>query len=216
MNRGLNRLTSESGIPYLSLLTVVFSLILLPINNAAKYLQYDRAAIGAGQFWRIITGHWTHWSFDHFLWCAITFIALGAVCERIDRKGFAVSLALSIIIVPVFCWFADPAMHFYRGLSGLCSSVFMVGAIQMARKARTEHNRAGVILPALAALLFFAKIFFEFINGQALFVHSSDIFTPVPLAHLSGCLVGMIAVACTEFRVHRESSCLPNYSTDNS
>lgn len=204
MKRTLNRWTSGSGVPYLSLLVTVSALILLPMNDAAKFLQYDRTAIAAGQFWRIITGHWTHWSFEHFLWCGITFVALGAVCERIDRKGFVGSLVLSTVFIPVFCWYAAPAMHFYRGLSGLCSSIFVVAAIQMARKAHAEQNWAGVIMPVFAALLFFAKILFEFINGQALFVHSADMFTPVPLAHLAGCLVGMITVSLTGFRVQRE------------
>ena len=191
--------------PYLSLTVGISALIFFILNNAGTSLQYDRAAIAAGEFWRIITGHWTHWSFDHLLWCAITFVALGAICERLNRAGFILSLVLSAIIIPVFCWFADPGMHFYRGLSGLCSSVFVVASIQMVRKARAEQDLPGVLLPAVAGFLFFAKTLFEFISGQALFVHSSDIFVPVPLAHLAGALVGLITAIVTGSQGQRKN-----------
>lgn len=191
--------------PYLSLMVGISALLLFTINDAGTSLQYDRAAIAAGEFWRIITGHWTHWSFDHFLWCAITFVALGAICERLNRTGFILSLALSAIIIPVFCWFADPGMHFYRGLSGLCSSIFVVASIQMVRKAHADRDVPGFILPALAGFLFIAKTLFEFINGQTLFVHSTDMFTPVPLAHLAGALAGLITVIFTGFQAQRRN-----------
>ena len=180
--------------PYLTLLVSAVALSLSTFNDAATLLQYDRSAIAAGEVWRIITSHWIHWSFDHFLWCVITFVALGAVCERINREGFILSVLLSAILIPAFSWFADPAMELYRGLSGLCSTVFMVAALQMMRQALAENNRWGLVLPACAVLLFLGKIFFEFANGSAVFVHNSDIFTPVPQVHLAGCLIGLITV----------------------
>ncbi len=186
-----------TNFPYLTLLISAVALLLFSFNNAATWLQYDRSAIAAGEVWRIITSHWIHWSFDHFLWCVISFIALGAVCERLNRKGFILSVLLSAICIPVFSWFVDPAMELYRGLSGLCSTVFMVAALQMMRQALAEKNRTGIVIPACAVLLFLGKILFEFIYGNAMFVHNIDIFTPVPLVHLAGCVVGIIAVIFT-------------------
>jgi rhomboid family GlyGly-CTERM serine protease len=205
MKRSQARLIPGAEFPYLSLMVGISALLLFIFNDVGISLQYDRAAIAAGEFWRIITGHWIHWSFDHFLWCAITFVALGAICERLNRAGFILSLALSTVIIPVFCWFADPGMHFYRGLSGLCSSIFVVASIQMVRKARVDQDLPGVILPAVAGFLFFAKTLFEFINGQALFVNSTDIFFPVPLAHLAGALVGLIASIVTGSQGQRKN-----------
>jgi rhomboid family GlyGly-CTERM serine protease len=200
MKRLQIRFIPGAEFPYLSFMVGISALLLFIFNDAGTSLQYDRAAIAAGEFWRLITGHWAHWSFDHFLWCAITFVALGAICERLNRPGFILSLALSAVIIPVFCWFVDPGMHFYRGLSGLCSSIFVVASIQMVRKARTEQDLPGVLLPAVAGFLFIAKTLFEFISGQALFVHSTDVFTPVPLAHLAGALVGLLTAIFTGSR----------------
>ena len=98
-------------LPYLSLLTGVLTLILFSYEDVGHYLQYDRTAIAGGEFWRIVTGHWTHWSFDHLLWCTISFVALGALCERLNRKAFIIALALSTIIIPAFSWFSGKHVH---------------------------------------------------------------------------------------------------------
>ncbi len=201
MKRSLARLFSGSEFPYLSMLMGIFALILFIFYDPGSSFQYDSTAIASGELWRIITGHWVHWSFDHFLWCVITFVALGAICERQNRPGFILSVSLSAIVIPVFCWFADPAMHFYRGLSGLCSTIFVVAFIQMVQKAVSDKDLLGVILPTLAGCFFIAKTLFEFITGQALFVQSTTLFTPVPMAHLAGALVGVIIAIVTEGRV---------------
>lgn len=195
-----------SKFPVITIFMGALSLLLFFFSDAATFLQYDRSSIANGELWRCITGHWTHWSFDHFLWCTITFIALGAICEQLNRKGFIISLLVSMIIIPVFCWFADPTMLFYRGLSGVCSSIFIVGSVLMIRKALADKDWANIILPSLGSFLFFAKILFEFINGQAVFVHSNDMFSPVPLAHLVGGIIGLITYIFIEIQTLKQNS----------
>ena len=58
----------SSAFPLVTLLlsAAVGAAWLLP--SAATGLQYDRAALAAGQGWRIFTCHWTHFSLDHLLW----------------------------------------------------------------------------------------------------------------------------------------------------
>jgi rhomboid family GlyGly-CTERM serine protease len=180
------------------------SLLLYFSSDASTFLQYDRTLIADGELWRIITGHFTHWSFDHFLWCTITFIALGSICERLNRKGFIISLSASAIIIPVVSWFVDPEMLFYRGLSGICSSIFIVGAVLMIQQSFADKDWANLILPSVGGILFFCKIVFEFINNQAVFVHTNNMFSPVPLAHLIGGIIGFITAAFILFRTQRQ------------
>ncbi len=189
-------------IPYLSLLVGMAALPLFFLQDAGYYFQYDRTAIAAGQFWRIITGHWTHWSFDHFLWCTISFVALGSLCERLNRKGFIIALVFSTIFIPAVGWLVDPAMEQYRGLSGICSGLFVAGCLMMIRQALAEKALSELALPALAGLLFLGKILFEFLTEQSIFVHSS-MFTPVPLMHLAGGIVGLATGILT--RTHIQS-----------
>ena len=191
--------TRASGLPFISISLAILSLVFYCSGDAAAFLQYDRSAIANGEAWRIITGHFAHWSLDHFLWCTITFLVLGSICEKLNKKGFIISLAASAIIIPFACWFLAPGMILYRGLSGLCSSIFILGSGLMIRNALVDREWLHVILPAAGGVLFFAKILYEFIYGQTLFVQSNELFSPVPLAHLVGGIVGLATVLFMHF-----------------
>ena len=54
--------------------------------GAASLLQYDRDCVEAGEIWRLITSHWTHWSAEHLVWDIVVFIALLVLSLRIDIK----------------------------------------------------------------------------------------------------------------------------------
>lgn len=194
MKRSQSRNPASTGLPYLSALSGLTALTLFLLPDAGNNLQYDRTAIADGELWRIFTAHWIHWSFDHFLWCTVSFVALGVLCERLNRKTFILSLALSMALIPAFTWVADPDMMQYRGMSGLCSCLFIVGCLQMMRQAQLDGLKTGLTPPLLGILLFLGKILYEFISGQAIFVDNSTVFTPVPLAHLAGCIVGLATV----------------------
>ena len=172
-------------------------------SDTSEFLPHDRTVLANRELWRLLTVHFKHWSFDHCLWFAVTFIALGSICEQLNRKGFILSLVASAIIIPVVGWFADPDMQFYRGLSGICSSIFVAGSILMIRKALAEKNRAQAILPAVGGILFCIKILYEFISAQTVYVHSNNMFSPVPLAHLAGGNTGLITVSLILFRAQK-------------
>ena len=184
----------SANFPYLTLITTAAALVCFAVNRAAEWLQYDRTAIEAGQYWRIISCHWVHWSFDHFIWCSITFALLGTVLERLDRRLFSSTLVLGAVIIPLFSWLTDPGMELYRGLSGLCAALFMAAALWMIQQAVERHDRLAIVLPALAILLFVAKTWIEFRHGQPLFVQDNGLFVPVPSAHLAGAMAGLPAV----------------------
>jgi len=170
----------------------IVALVLFCGGDMFSLLQYDRAAIGAGELWRVITGHWLHWSFDHFLWCTITFLAIGSICENLSRKGYIATLVLASLIIPLVCWLAAPELAYYRGLSGLASAIFMFGAVMMVRDAWMVRDWRKVLLPAVAGLAFAGKVLFEFVTGSLLFVDTTGVFAPVPLAHLAGGGTGLL------------------------
>lgn len=194
----------ESRLPMISIFVALLSLVSYLCGDTIAFLQYDRTLIAEGELWRCLTGHFVHWSFEHFLWCTITFLALGSICEQLNRKGFIISLSISAIIIPIVSWFVAPGMLFYRGLSGICSSIFIVGSILLINKAVIDKDWINIILPAAGGLLFFVKILYEFISGQTVFVHSNDIFSPVPLAHLSGAMAGLVSVAFILFQTKQK------------
>jgi rhomboid family GlyGly-CTERM serine protease len=188
----MQRSGSSSGYPLITICLGIVALVLFGGGDWISFLQYDRTAIGAGEVWRVITGHWLHWSFDHFLWCTITFLAIGSICENLSRKGYLATLVAASLIIPLVCWLATPELAYYRGLSGLASAIFMFGAVMMARDACMNREWRKILLPAVAGLGFAGKVLFEFVTGSLLFVDSTGVFAPVPLAHLAGGGTGLL------------------------
>jgi rhomboid family GlyGly-CTERM serine protease len=184
--------TDATGLPVITILAGIFSFLLFFSGEAISFLQYDRLAIANGEIWRCLSGHWIHWSFDHFLWCVISFVVLGCLCEGISRKGYLATIMTASFVIPAVLWVFDSNMQTYRGLSGLASSIFVFGALMMMHKAFKTKEWPMVCLSATAGLGYMAKILFEFFSGSTLFVNTHELFSPVPLAHLSGGLVGLV------------------------
>ncbi|MEJ2689520.1 MAG: rhombosortase [Deltaproteobacteria bacterium] len=168
------------------------TLILFFLGQAGQLLQYDRNDIAGGEFWRLITGHWTHWSFDHLWWCLLVFVLAGGLCEYLCRKGYLAALGLASFFIPAAAWLLLPQMVLYRGLSGLDSTVFVFAAVWLARRKYEERDWRRFFLISVLCLLFVAKLLFEAATGTALFVEAGNLFAPVPLVHLVGGVIGAV------------------------
>lgn len=192
-----------SRMPVISFSLSVLALLLYFCSDVAPFLQYDRNAIANGEFWRIFTSHWTHWSFDHFLWCTITFVALGCICEGLSPKGYIMTLVISSAAIPVVLWMSGAGIEIYRGLSGLASAIFVFGALTMMFKAFKVKDWCHFFLSATAGMGYLAKILYEFVSGSTLFVNTHDLFSPVPIAHLTGGIVGLMVVFACLGKSHR-------------
>lgn len=181
--------------PLVSLAMGLLATGLFLLGETGEVLQYDRAAIAAGEIWRLFTGHWFHWSFDHFLWCTMVFVCVGGICEQVCRRGFAAALAAATVVIgPGAYWFA-PDLSCYRGLSGLGSGLFVFGSVALMRVASRNRDRTTLLLAAGSGLLFIGKVLFEYLTGQSLFVNEPGLFVPVPLVHLLGGMTGLVVTA---------------------
>jgi len=161
---------------------------------AGNLLQYDREAIAQGQLWRPVTCHLAHFGLEHFAWDAAVFVLLAVLCWRLGWKRCLASLAAATLAIPAVLWILQPELPSYRGLSGLDSALYATAAVALGRRlwADGRHAWAAAAIGSLAAL--FAKVAYELATGQALFVDAAGMgFVPVPLAHATGGLVGMLA-----------------------
>jgi rhomboid family GlyGly-CTERM serine protease len=171
----------------------------------AAALEYRRAAVARGELWRLITCHWVHWSADHLRWDLLALLALAWVCQAQWRQATA-ALAAATLAIPLAVAVLQPGLSSYRGLSGLCSTLFVLAACNLlagpdAPGERAPGDRAargGALVSrlagALALLLFGGKLVWELSTGNALFVDGAAAgFQPVPLAHLVGGLCGAAA-----------------------
>ena len=177
------------------LLLSAIAIFVYLIPGLEEWLQYDRWAIQGGQIWRLVTGHWTHTSFDHLLLDVVTFLALAIVCQRFDRRAFYRAITASLVLIPLALWTLQPALGTYRGLSGIDSALFVLATLLLYRNARSDRLPWARWPAGLALLLFAAKVAFELGTGQALFLQGSAQLTVVPLAHLAGALSGLLATS---------------------
>ena len=137
------------------------------------------------ELWRILTCHFTHWSYEQLAWDALAFTLLAAACARRQRGAFHATLLASIVLIPFAVWAFAPDVVAYRGLSGLASAMFAL-LLMLER-----HRMTWPV--ALLAVGFAAKLIFEAITGGTVFVDSmGENVVSVPVAHLAGALVGVI------------------------
>jgi rhomboid family GlyGly-CTERM serine protease len=184
-------------LPKLPLVTLAVAMAACAILASAGwtgFLTYDRAAIADDELWRFVSGHLTHWNFDHLLWDVLAFVAAGAIIEGRSRRALSAALGLSALAISTTLWVWQPELASYRGLSGVDSALFTCAAVLLLDEARQHGNRrfAGAI--GLALLGFLAKIGYELATGATLFVDSAAAgFTPLPLVHAVGGATGAIA-----------------------
>ena len=160
---------------------------LLP--GAAALLQYERAEILRGQLWRLLTGHWTHTSPDHLVWDVVAFSALGVALAWRSRGLFWRTVIGSAAAISAALLLLAPQWHTYRGLSGIDSALFVALAVTLL----AGERRADRLRGAAALLLFAGKVGFETLTGSALFTTPVPDHQVVPLAHLVGASVGLVA-----------------------
>lgn len=178
------------------------AIVLTIIAIAAVLLPGDLLELQrGGEPWRIVTCHFTHWTHEQLAWDGLAFSALGIACARRHRAAFHAILLTSVIVIPIAVLLFAPHLQSYRGLSGIASALFAFLLVEN-RRPRLPHLRIAV------AMIFFAKLAFEFTTGAAIFVQDlGPGVVSVPVAHLTGACIGLIAAASTiRMRISTSSS----------
>lgn len=137
------------------------------------------------ELWRIVTCHFTHWTYEQLAWDALAFLALGLACARQNRAAFHATLFASILLVPLAVLAFAPEVTAYRGLSGLASAMFAL--------LLTLQRRRMTWSVVLFAIGFAAKLAIEATTGGAVFANDMGAgVVAVPVAHVAGALIGVI------------------------
>lgn len=170
-----------------ALLLTALSLHFLP--GAAALLQFDRAALAAGEWWRLFTGHLVHFDASHATWDLATVALLTFLHPRLTPRHWLLLLGGAAFIISLAVWALQPQFEIYRGLSGLACALFGSAAVFRYQHARAERD--GVLQIAIIALAlgFAAKSGFEIVREETVFA-SAGAYAPVPLAHLIGAACG--------------------------
>jgi rhomboid family GlyGly-CTERM serine protease len=178
--------------PALALGLGLLALLLARVPGAEAALVFDRGALAAGEWWRLLTGHLVHWSADHLVWDVGTFVALGAACELRSRRRFAACVLGSALAISFAVWGLLPELAQYGGLSGVDCALFALLGVELWREQRRADGRiaAGLALALGGALAL--KVGFEWVTGGTVFVADLGAsIVPVPAAHVAGAAVGL-------------------------
>ena len=173
-------------------LTIVASACIFASPTLTDALQLDRDRLAAGELWRVLTSHVTHWTAEHLAFDLFAFALLLWLClERAVLRTVA-TLGAAAVVIPTTVLIAHPDMQFYRGLSGLDSALFVLLGTLLLREGVRDQRPGLTLVATLALVAFAAKTAFEIATGGAVFAASGG-FVPVPIAHVAGALVGVIA-----------------------
>jgi rhomboid family GlyGly-CTERM serine protease len=163
------------------------ALLLLPLAGGAHLAglwRYERAAVAAGEWWRLLGAHLVHLDARHALLNAAGLALLWALFARTYKPlHWAIGIGLIVAAIDAGLWFLSPRLQWYVGASALLHGLFACGVVAMIRR----RELAGWI--AAAALV--AKIAWEQWQGPLP-------LTPGPVvteSHLYGAIGGLLAAA---------------------
>ena len=143
-----------------ALLSAVCGLLMLGGTTLADLLRYDRAAIAAGQWWRLLSGSLVHLGWWHWLFNVLSLALLVLLCpERLSPLEWLRRLAALGLGMSLGLYFLSPGIQTYVGLSGPVYGLFVLG---LGRQALRRDDIAIACLVFLAA-----RIGWELVMGAS-------------------------------------------------
>ncbi|WNJ95718.1 rhombosortase [Vibrio ruber] len=118
---------------YLTLSLISFMCIFAQFSPLADVLVWDRHAITQGQWWRIVTGNFTHTNTVHLAMNLIALWLITLIFRPAARALWQQLLLLSLLIGIGLFW---TDLYFYVGLSGTLHGLFASFALREALKGR--------------------------------------------------------------------------------
>ena len=130
-------------------LSVLCLLLTVAGPQLSQFLRYDRAAVAAGEWWRLFSGNLVHLGYWHLLLNVLSLVLLVLLCpERLSPAEWLRRLLLIGTGMSLCLYFFAPAVRTYVGLSGLVYGLFALG---LGRQALRRDEIAIACLVFLAA-----------------------------------------------------------------
>jgi rhomboid family GlyGly-CTERM serine protease len=148
---------------------------------ARRLLSFDREAIAAGQWWRLLSAHFVHLDPSHAALNSLGLVLMWALFARdYSPWRWAAIYCGSAIAVSVGLWYGNPELRWYVGASGALHGVMTAGTIAHLRR----RDLDGWIL----AIFIVGKLAYEQLAGALPFAGTAHTIVD---AHLYGALGGV-------------------------
>lgn len=181
--------------------SIVFISLLMALTEpvSSELLAYNKIDINHMQLWRIITGHFLHTNFIHFLLNMAGLLLLWTLHGfYYNNKQYLIIMFLLCIGTSAGLYVFSPSLQWYVGLSGVLHGLFVLGAYFDIR----HHLKTGWLL--LVGV--WVKVLHEQVYGA-----SQDIANLIDAnvaidAHLFGTLSGTIIILYYMLRVKQQNA----------
>tara|TARA_R110000737_G_scaffold343286_1_gene369106 strand:+ start:97 stop:696 length:600 start_codon:yes stop_codon:yes gene_type:complete len=161
-------------------------------------LIYNRNLVAAGEYWRLITGHFFHSNGNHFMLNAAAVALLWALHgQYYNHKNYLMVFLTSAIVCGLGIHWLSLNIALYVGLSGVLHGFFVWGALMDIK----YKEKTGYLLLIGVVL----KICHEQLYGASADVELLIAATVATDAHLYGAIGGLLAFFGTYIYSHKTS-----------
>lgn len=179
----------------------ILPILLAALPQCHDTLLFDRTAILGGQFWRLWTGHWIHFSPSHLFWNVAALSFTGAWLEA-RHPGLPLRYAaFAAPLISIGLLVLEPNMITYGGLSGLGTGIVALLGISLCRSPGFDRI-SGISILVLLGL----KLSHDFLHSTPLLSDfESATIQASTTAHIFGAsfaLLGTLSTISRYFRLH--------------
>src|SRR5271170_4985811 len=114
---------------WLLLILVGLTLVLGLGDSVSALLRYDRGAIAAGGWWRLLTAHAVHLDLHHLILNELGLVLMWSLfAQDYDPVEWCVIVLSGALAISSGLWWLSPRVVWYVGASGVLHSVMAAGA----------------------------------------------------------------------------------------
>jgi rhomboid family GlyGly-CTERM serine protease len=171
---------------WLLAIIIVLDLVLGLGDNVSAVLRYDRSAIAAGGWWRLLTAHIVHLDLHHLILNELGLVLVWALfAEDFDAVEWCVIVSVGALGISSGLFWLSPHVAWYVGASGVLHSIMAAGC---AKHLAVRAWDRWILVTCLCA-----KLIYEQFGGPEPALVVVD-------AHLYGAISGFVAGAALSCR----------------
>jgi rhomboid family GlyGly-CTERM serine protease len=116
---------------WLLLILLVLDTVLGLGDSVGQLLRYDRSAIAAGGWWRLLTAHMVHLDIHHLALNELGLVLMWSLfAQDYDGVEWCVIVFAGALAISSGLWWLSPRVAWYVGASGVLHTVMAAGTVR--------------------------------------------------------------------------------------